>query len=75
MRKGTSILQQLTTGWQSTGQFTIVEGHYNRRADVILSLNGLPLVVIELQEPRGCGDNHMERLQSAPDLCSDPGAV
>ena len=30
-------------------QFTIIENHYNKRPDLILFINGLPLVVIELK--------------------------
>lgn len=30
-------------------QFTVVENHYNKRPDLILFVNGLPLVVIELK--------------------------
>jgi type I restriction enzyme, R subunit len=32
-------------------QFTIMENHVNKRPDVILFVNGLPLVVIELKNP------------------------
>ena len=32
-------------------QFTYVEGHNNRRPDVILFINGLPLVLMELKSP------------------------
>ena len=32
-------------------QFTIIENNYNRRPDIILFVNGLPLVVIELKNP------------------------
>lgn len=32
-------------------QFTYIEGHNNRRPDVILFINGLPLVLIELKSP------------------------
>lgn len=32
-------------------QFTVVENHQNKRPDVILFVNGLPLVVIELKNP------------------------
>ncbi len=32
-------------------QFTVVENHNNKRPDVILFVNGLPLVVIELKNP------------------------
>ncbi len=37
--------------WIAINQFTIVEGHHNRRPDVILFINGLPLVVVELKNP------------------------
>src|SRR6185436_14858172 len=30
-------------------QFTVIEGNNNRRPDIILFINGLPLVVIELK--------------------------
>ncbi|MEK6963926.1 MAG: type I restriction endonuclease subunit R [Nanoarchaeota archaeon] len=32
-------------------QFTIINGHYNRRPDIIIFVNGLPLAVIELKNP------------------------
>ena len=32
-------------------QFTIIENDNNRRPDIILFINGLPLVVIELKNP------------------------
>ncbi len=32
-------------------QYTIIENHINKRLDVILFVNGLPLVVIELKNP------------------------
>lgn len=32
-------------------QFTIIENHHNKRPDVILFVNGLPLVVLELKNP------------------------
>ncbi|MFM5980826.1 MAG: type I restriction endonuclease subunit R, partial [Sphaerospermopsis kisseleviana] len=32
-------------------QFTIIENNHNRRPDIILFINGLPLVVIELKNP------------------------
>lgn len=32
-------------------QFTIIEGNSNKRPDIILFVNGLPLVVIELKNP------------------------
>lgn len=32
-------------------QFTVIENHQNKRPDIILFVNGLPLVVIELKNP------------------------
>lgn len=37
----------------AVNQFTVVEGHHNRRLDVVLFINGLPLVVLELKNPAG----------------------
>ena len=39
--------------WLATGQFSIVENKYNRRPDVVVFVNGLPLAVIELKAPGG----------------------
>jgi type I restriction enzyme R subunit len=35
--------------WLVVNQFTIVEGQHNRRPDIIVFVNGLPLAVIELK--------------------------
>ncbi|MCX5698648.1 MAG: type I restriction endonuclease subunit R [Candidatus Omnitrophica bacterium] len=32
-------------------QFTIIENNYNRRPDILLFINGLPLIAIELKNP------------------------
>jgi len=37
--------------WLVTNQFTIVEGQRNRRPDLVVFVNGLPLAVIELKNP------------------------
>lgn len=37
--------------WLVVNQFTVIEGHQNRRPDVVVFINGLPLVVIELKNP------------------------
>jgi type I restriction enzyme R subunit len=42
-----------TNDWLATGQFTVIEGRNNRRADVVVFVNGLPLAVIELKAPGG----------------------
>jgi type I restriction enzyme, R subunit len=35
----------------AVNQFTIAENHYTKRPDILLFVNGLPLVVIELKNP------------------------
>ena len=37
--------------WLAVNQFTVVENKHKRRPDVVLFVNGLPLVVIELKNP------------------------
>ncbi|BCD68811.1 type I restriction endonuclease subunit R [Nitratiruptor sp. YY09-18] len=32
-------------------QFTVIENHKNKRADIVIFINGLPLVVMELKNP------------------------
>lgn len=39
--------------WLATGQFTVIEGSVNRRPDIVVFVNGLPLGVIELKAPGG----------------------
>nr|EES51712.1 MAG: type I site-specific deoxyribonuclease, HsdR family [Leptospirillum ferrodiazotrophum] len=37
--------------WVVVSQFTVVENHHNRRPDIVVFLNGLPVAVIELKNP------------------------
>ena len=37
--------------WLAVNQFSIAGPHYTRRPDIILFVNGLPLVLIELKNP------------------------
>lgn len=37
--------------WLVVNQFTVIEGKVNRRPDIVVFLNGLPLAVIELKNP------------------------
>ena len=37
--------------WLAVNQFTVTENHNNRRPDIVLLVNGLPLGVIELKNP------------------------
>ena len=37
--------------WLVVNQFTVIEGNHNRRPDVVVFLNGIPLAVIELKNP------------------------
>ena len=39
--------------WLATSQFTVIEGSINRRPDIVVFVNGLPLGVIELKAPGG----------------------
>ncbi len=40
-----------TNDWLAVNQFTVVENNNNRRCDVVIFVNGLPLGVIELKNP------------------------
>ena len=54
--------------WLAVNQYTVVEHDHNRRPDIVVFVNGLPLAVIELKNP---GDEHatlVGRLQPASDL-------
>ena len=35
--------------WLVVNQFTVIEGQHNRRPDIVVFVNGLPLAVIELK--------------------------
>jgi type I restriction enzyme R subunit len=35
--------------WLAVNQFTVIEGQHNRRADIVVFINGLPLSLIELK--------------------------
>ncbi len=37
--------------WLVLNQYTVIEGNLNRRADVVVFVNGLPLAVLELKNP------------------------
>jgi len=37
--------------WLAVNQFTVTEARHTRRADLVLFVNGLPLVIIELKNP------------------------
>jgi type I restriction enzyme R subunit len=37
--------------WLAVNQFTVIENKVNRRADVVIFVNGLPLAVLELKNP------------------------
>ncbi|MDH2345522.1 type I restriction endonuclease subunit R [Bradyrhizobium sp. SSUT77] len=39
--------------WLATGQFTVIEAGINRRPDIVVFVNGLPLGIIELKAPGG----------------------
>ncbi|MBS1856133.1 MAG: type I restriction endonuclease subunit R [Acidobacteria bacterium] len=37
--------------WLAVNQFTVVDGQHNRRPDIVIFINGLPLAVVELKNP------------------------
>lgn len=37
--------------WLAVNQFTVVEGHHNRRPDIVIFLNGMPVGIVELKNP------------------------
>ncbi len=41
--------------WLAVSQFVVINGQNNRRPDVVLFVNGLPLAVIELKAPGSAG--------------------
>ncbi|MGV0998868.1 MAG: type I restriction endonuclease subunit R [Fluviibacter sp.] len=41
--------------WLAVSQFVVINGQNNRRPDVVVFVNGLPLGVIELKAPGGAG--------------------
>ncbi|GHU08633.1 DEAD/DEAH box helicase [Betaproteobacteria bacterium] len=43
--------------WLAVQQFVVISGQVNRRPDVVLFVNGLPLAVIELKAPGSAGAN------------------
>ena len=38
--------------YHAINQFTVIEDEHNHRPDIVLFINGLPLIVIELKNPR-----------------------
>ena len=35
--------------WLAVNQFTVIEGQHNRRPDIVVFVNGLPLALTELK--------------------------
>ena len=45
---------QEANDWLAVNQFTVIERQANRRSDIVIFLNGLPLAVIELKKAGAC---------------------
>ena len=45
------FVQAVENDWLAVNQFTVVESNHQRRPDIVLFVNGLPLGVIELKNP------------------------
>ena len=43
--------QPSSNDWLVVNQFTVAEGNHERRPDIVLFVNGLPLAVVELKNP------------------------
>ena len=54
--------------WLVVNQFTVIEAQHNRRPDVVVFVNGLPLALIELKNAADEDATHLERLRADPDL-------
>ncbi|MCY7389096.1 MAG: DEAD/DEAH box helicase, partial [Burkholderiales bacterium] len=44
-----SFADMAANDWLAVNQFTVIEGQHNRRPDIVIFINGLPLAVIELK--------------------------
>ena len=43
--------QPAKNNWLVVNQFTVIEGQHNRRPDIVVFINGLPLAILELKNP------------------------
>ncbi len=46
-----NFVEPETNDWLAVNQFTVTDGKRNRRPDIVLFVNGLPLAVLELKNP------------------------
>ena len=59
--------------WLAVNQFTVIEGQHNRRPDIVIFVNGLPLGVIEVEERDGRAGGYLGGVQPTPNLqTADP---
>ena len=54
--------------WLAVNQFTVTESGHNRRPDIVLFVNGMPLGVIELKKPRRPGRDGKLGVEPASDV-------
>ncbi len=47
------LIDSEANDWLAVNQFTVIEGQHNRRPDVIVFLNGLPIATVELKNAAG----------------------
>jgi type I restriction enzyme R subunit len=53
--------------WLAVNQFTVTDGHFNRRPDIVIFINGIPIAVIELKnlaDTNATIDNAYNQLQT-----------
>ena len=58
--------------WLAVNQFTVVENKHERRPDIVLFVNGLPLGIIELKNPTDEEATVWTAWQPTPDLQGRP---
>ena len=54
--------------WLAVNQFTVSENKHTRRPDVVVFINGLPLVLVELKNAADENATDLDRLPAATDL-------
>jgi type I restriction enzyme R subunit len=61
--------------WLAVNQFAVVENRHSRRPDIVLFLNGLPLVVLELKNPADEGATVWSAFQQLQTYQAEVGSL
>ncbi|KAB2964950.1 MAG: type I restriction endonuclease subunit R [Thermoanaerobaculia bacterium] len=60
--------------WMAVNQFTVVEGQHERRPDIVIFVNGLPLAVIEPAAAIGQNLGTKTHIEELPSSAGGPGS-